>query len=243
MSKLKNLLSFFVSVESEEGAEAPAQAADPDPEVAAEAAAEEAVSRGASSAGESRRSVADLGVTAQSVSLDTSELAGSADIELGGLASFEEIYTRVDLPLAGDPGFHIFTVERLLQSKHIAGLSDRAKAAAIMVSMEANGVALADVITDAMKRDQALDAFQEALQEQLDELVADVEVTNESIQQEIEEYLEAKREEIAANKARLEGARVQFEAWSAAKAREEQRLYDAVAPLLESADTNPITRT
>lgn len=248
MSRLKSFFNYFVSVESDEG-EAPPQAADPDPEVAAEAAAavvearEQEAPPGRPSSAPVRRTVADLGVTEEAVTIDTTELAMSADLRVGGLASFNEIYERVDLPRGDDPGFHIFTVERLLQSRHIAGLSDRAKAAAIMVSMEANGVALKDVIADAMKRDQALDAFQEALQDQLDDLAAEVESNNEAIQAEIEEFLAMKREEIAENRARLENARVQFEEWSSAKAQEEQRLFNAVAPLLEPMEPNPITRT
>jgi hypothetical protein len=123
----------------------------------------------------------------------------------------------------------------------LAPLDAKAKAAALggFLKMNPGGpVPLSDVIQDAVRRDQALDRFEEFLRGKLSTREAEAERQNAALQAEIDELSRKNRETMEANRRALEAERANLESWRVQKQAEEHRLFEAIAPFV---DQNPIT--
>jgi hypothetical protein len=137
---------------------------------------------------------------------------------------FGEIYRAAGL---ADPahGFTAFKVLEILSASEFADLPPKAKAAALAAFLKMNPagpVPIADVIQDAVRRDQALDQFERFLRSKLEERGERIETENQTLQAQIDR-----------NRSALDGERRRLDAWLAAKRAEERRLADAVAPFVE----------
>lgn len=159
----------------------------------------------------------------------------------GELPGFEEIYRAAGIV---DPahGFTAFKVLEFLASPELAQLEGRARAATLATFLRMNpagAVSIADVLEDAVRRDQALDQFEQFLRSKLSQRAdgADREIAR--LEAELAETQKRLRAAIEAERSQLDAATVEFERWRATKRTEEQRLFDAVAPFVEA---NPITR-
>lgn len=236
-SKLKSIMNFFVTVEDAEGDEIPEEAGSEDADVAAQAARQRAEAGPVGQPADGKR-VADYVEDPYAGSLDEEMLASNTpDIE--GEATFDPIYAAAGLPVEADAAFTVFKVERLLNSEHLAGLGDRAKAASVLVALEANSIKLNTVIQDAVARDKALDNYDQMLRHDVKSLEASVEENNAAIEKQVEEFLQRKREEVAQNNRGLAEAKELYARWRMKKQAEEERLFAAVTPFV---DANPITR-
>jgi vacuolar-type H+-ATPase subunit I/STV1 len=100
-------------------------------------------------------------------------------------------------------------------------------------------VAISSVIQDAVRRDQALDKFEEFLRGKLTSAADALERENAKLQAEIDELARRHREAMAQNRRRLDAERARFDAWLERKRSEEARLHEAVAPFVEA---NPVSR-
>jgi hypothetical protein len=157
------------------------------------------------------------------------------------IPEFPEIYRAAGV---GEPahGFTAFKVLEILSSPDFADLPPKAKAAALggFLKMNPGGpVALSSVIQDAVRRDQALDKFEEFLRGKLAERAGSLERENAKLQAEIDELARRHRERMAENRRQLEAGRARFEGWLERKRAEEERLHQAVAPFVEE---NPVSR-
>lgn len=140
-----------------------------------------------------------------------------------------------------DHGFTAAKVHEILSSPDFAGLDGRAKAAALagFLKMVPGGpVPIADVIADAVRRDQALDKFEEFLRGKLRAEEEAVTRENARLQAEIDAIARRNQEAMAANRGKLDASLARFGEWQARKRLEERSLADAVAPFVES---NPVS--
>lgn len=175
--------------------------------------------------------------------LDEAALArtqGAGGSGASDVPDFPAIYSASGV---SDPphGFSAYKVLEMLSSSDFAALDARAKAAALAGFLKLNPsgpVPIADVIQDAVKRDQALDSFEEFLRKKLDARRAQLEKDNERLQAEIDELTKRNREAMEGNRRALEGEKERFATWQARKRIEERKLYDAVAPFVEA---NPVS--
>jgi hypothetical protein len=156
------------------------------------------------------------------------------------IPTFEEIYRTAGIsePLHG---FSAYKVLEILSSPDFAGLDGKAKAAALagFLKMNPSGpVPLADVIQDAVRRDQALDKFAELLQARLARRSQEVEGENARLQAEIDELARRHRERMEVNRRALEAEQEQLAQWLTRKRIEEHKLFEAVGPFVE---TNPVS--
>ena len=138
-------------------------------------------------------------------------------------------------------GFSALKVLEMLSSEHLASLEPKAKAAALLgfLQMHPNGpVPLRDVIEDAIRRDSALDAYEAALQARLKARSNEIERNMAQLQAEIDTLQRRNREAMDQGLADLEGQRQDLAQWQDRKRKEEQRLFEAVAPFVEA---NPVT--
>lgn len=138
-------------------------------------------------------------------------------------------------------GFSAYKVLEILSSSDFAGLDARAKAAALsgFLKMNPSGpVPIADVIRDAVARDQALDGFEQFLRKKLDARREQLEKENAALQAEIDELTRRSQQKMEANRRALEAERQRLADWQARKRIEERRLFDAVGPFVEQ---NPVS--
>lgn len=140
------------------------------------------------------------------------------------IPDFAEIYRAAGL---ADPahGFTAIKVLEILSAPEFSSLAPKAKAAALAGFLKMNPagpVPIADVIQDAVRRDQALDQFERFLRSQLAERTGHLDAENAALQAQIDR-----------NRAALDAERRRLEEWLAKKRAEERRLADAVAPFVE----------
>lgn len=169
--------------------------------------------------------------------LDTAKVAPAGP---GGGPSFEEVFRAAGIQ-APAHGFSAYKVLEIVSSPDLAALDAKSKAQALAAFLRMNPsgpVPIRDVISDAVRRDQALDKFEDFLRQKLQEKAAKAEQESARLQAEIDALLQQKREAQEKGKLALEEETRRFTEWQARKRIEERKLYDAVAPFVEE---NPIS--
>lgn len=157
-----------------------------------------------------------------------------------GIPDFAAIYKAAKIE---DPA-HGYTAQKVLEilsSPHLANLDSKAKAAALAGFLQMNPtgpVPISDVVQDAVRRDQALDKFEDFLRTKLKARTEQMEKENARLQAEIDELVRRNREKMDGNRRDLEKEEARLAQWQLTKKAEERRLFDAVSPFVES---NPIT--
>jgi hypothetical protein len=158
----------------------------------------------------------------------------------GGIPDFAAIYKAAKIQ---DPahGYTAHKVLEILSSAGFANLDSKAKAAALAGFLQMNPtgpVPITDVVQDAVRRDQALDKFEDFLRTKLKARTEQMEKENARLQAEIDEIVRRNREQMDANRRDLEKEEARLAQWQLNKKTEERRLFDAVSPFVEA---NPIT--
>jgi hypothetical protein len=168
------------------------------------------------------------------------ESSGNESSDGMEIPDFETIYRSAGIT---DPahGYSASKVQEILSSPEFAPLESRAKAAALsgFLKMNPTGpVPIADVIQDAVRRDQALDKFEEILRANLSRRAEQIESDNARLQAEIDELTRRNRELMEANRKTTEAEQEKLSLWLTRKRIEEHRLFEAIAPFVEE---NPIS--
>jgi hypothetical protein len=171
--------------------------------------------------------------------IDEAALKG-AKTGADSLPDFDSVYQAAGVKVPPH-GFSAYKVLEILSMSEFAALDIRAKAVALggFLKMNPTGpVPLADVIKDAVARDQALDGFEDFLRKKLDTRREELDKENAKLQAEIDEVTRRNQEHMEANRKTLEGEKERFGTWQARKRIEERKLFDAVAPFVEE---NPVS--
>ena len=138
-------------------------------------------------------------------------------------------------------GYTCYKVLEIFASPGFTALDTRAKAAALtgFLNMNPTGpVPITDVVQDAVKRDQALDRFEEFLKSKLAAKTEQIEKDNAALQAEIDEITRRNREKMDTHRIALETEEARLARWQVIKRAEERKLFDAVNPFVEA---NPIS--
>ena len=182
-----------------------------------------------------------LGTIPEPPAIDEKKLPPAADDEEGSnIPDFPAIYRAAGVV---DPahGYSAYKVLEIFASPGFAALDTRAKAAALtgFLNMNPSGpVPITDVVQDAVRRDQALDKFEEFLRNKLGGRSGQIDKENAQLQAEIDEVTRRNREKMEANRAAVEAEQARFTRWLSTKRAEERKLFDAVNPFVEQ---NPIS--
>jgi hypothetical protein len=152
---------------------------------------------------------------------------------------FSAVYAEAGV-VTPEHGYGIDKVAEMLQGKRLANLARELKATAVLAALEAAGVSPREVIQDAVRRDQALDAFEAAKARELQQQRAENEARVKSLQGEMEALLRKINAEIEKLRRQDADAALAFEKLQEKKRREEQRLFDVVSHFVEGAE-NPVT--
>jgi len=203
----KKWYSFFVTVDRETGA-----AASP--------------AEGQASAAQT---VADIAASVAAEPQFTTPIAGRA--------SFEEIYRAAEIQEPAH-GYTILKVASMLQSEHLRGLPGEVRRSSILVALDAAAVKLAEVIEDAVKRDRALDTYERLLEKNLEELEGRKMEENRRVEAEMEKLVAEYRARIQANSDEIAKEKERFYGWRLQKQQEEMKIAEAVSYFVSE---NPIT--
>src|SRR5262245_59851107 len=157
------------------------------------------------------------------------------------VADFSAVYGEAGIQLPPH-GYGVDKVGEMLESKRLASLNREVRAAAVMAALEAAGVAVRDVIQDAVQRDKALDAFEASKEREAREARQKNEARITSLQQELDALLQKINTEIESLKKASDDADKAFAALRDRKLKEEERLHGVVAHFIEGTD-NPVTKT
>jgi hypothetical protein len=151
--------------------------------------------------------------------------------------SFSQIYEAAEI--ATPPhGYTILKVSGMLQSEHLHGLPQEVKRSSILVALEAAGAKIDEVIQDAVRRDRALDSFENVLAKSRAAVESAKIDENRKIEAEMNKMLAEYRARIQANNEAVARENQRFAAWQAKKQAEERTIADAVSYFVSE---NPIT--
>ncbi len=181
-----------------------------------------------------------LGTIPEPPAIDERKLPPESADEGSDIPDFPAIYRAAGVV---DPphGYSAYKVLEIFGSPGFAALDTRAKAAALtgFLNMNPSGpVPITDVVQDAVRRDQALDKFEEFLRNKLGAHAGQIDKENAQLQAEIDEVTRRNREKMEANRAALDADQARFSRWLTTKRAEERKLFDAVNPFVEH---NPIS--
>ena len=155
------------------------------------------------------------------------------------IEDFGAVYAEAGVTLP-DHGYGVDKVGEMLQGKRLSSLAREVRATAVLAALEAAQVDVKDVISDAVRRDKAIDAFEAAKERELHALRAKNEERVRALRQEMEALLTKINAEIERLKAGSEAAEKAFAQLQIRKRREEERLHEVVANFVEASE-NPIT--
>jgi hypothetical protein len=222
---MKSLLNFFVSVEPGEdeprpGAETPAA---PEGSPAAAAARPAAGPR-----------VADLVAGEKPPTFERFDTEAGDDLSAKTL---EEIYAEAGL---GDSQCSVDELAKLLENPSLANHPMSVKVVAVNLALSAKGVGLDVPISDAVRRDRALDAFQSMLDQRARAAEERNAARIQQLTKEAEEYLKRKQQEMEALRAETAEAKRQTADFALRREAEEKRLAELISPFLEGKPS-PVT--
>ncbi|HAH07696.1 MAG TPA: hypothetical protein DCM05_14430 [Elusimicrobia bacterium] len=138
----------------------------------------------------------------------------------------EKVFEAARIPKPPQ-GFSIEKVGEMLANPKLAGLAPEARAAAVLVALEASGAALQGVIEDAVHKDRALDVFEKVQREHVESFRTQKEEENRKLLETVEK-----------NKRSVEERQLRLDAWLEKKAKKELELHAAVGHFTSQ---NPIT--
>lgn len=176
------------------------------------------------------------------VSFDEKAAAAAVDASGANPEDFplDKIYASAGITAPA----HGFTVDKLVEmmnAEEFVALEPATKATVIsglLRRLPGGAVEIDDIVADAARRDQALDAFESFLAERVRRTAAEVEASVAALQQEVDELTRKNGELMTASRQRLTEEQARFDRWLTRKRSEEQRLFDAVRPFVAS---NPVT--
>jgi hypothetical protein len=148
----------------------------------------------------------------------------------GKLAAFDEIYRKSNFKTTTGPAeYNILKVAEMAGSDQLHGLSATAKHSALMMALEAAGVAIEDILQDAMQRQRALEAYDAEQQRRLQEFESGKLKDNERLSAEMESIAAQYRSKIAVAVEEIERERGAYREWQERKLREERRIAEAAS--------------
>jgi hypothetical protein len=146
------------------------------------------------------------------------------------LSSFDEIYQRSALKAAtSTAAWDIFKVADMVNNGHLQGLSPAAKHSALMMALEAAGVAVEDMLHDAVQRQRVLNEYEDGRRKRLEDLQAAKQLEKERLSAAMEAMCAEYRMRIADTEQDVERERGLFREWQERKEKEHRRISEAAS--------------
>jgi hypothetical protein len=159
-------------------------------------------------------------------------------ISLPALLTIQQIYTHAGLD-SKEGELDIYRIEQMLADPEMADLELSIRARTVRMTIKTMGKELHDILLDAGRRDQALDAYAQWLADAVSKVEQQVETQNAKLRQEIEEFIAAKNAQIESNLQAAQQARAAKQTFDVQMAAEEERLFAIAAPFVAPGE-NPV---
>ena len=156
------------------------------------------------------------------------------------LLSYEDIYRAAGI-IAPGAGYDIHKVVDMLNSKRIRDLSNDVKRASVLMALDAAGIAVNDLLTDATRRQNALNSYEAAQRKQLEDFEAQKAQENSRIEQEIERIRVHYAERIQKNLDLVAKERESLRNWQGAMQHESQQIAEVIELCGKPAAASPNT--
>jgi len=161
---------------------------------------------------------------------DLPRTESSPDSGASRLLNFDDIYRRSTFKSNNKMAeWNILKIADMLNSEHLRGLSPAAKHSALMMALEAGGVAVEDMLQDAVQRQRVLNEFEESQLRRLQEIEALKQRENERLNGEMESLCSKYRSRIATAVEEIEREHQSFRDWQERKEREQRRIAEAAS--------------
>jgi len=146
------------------------------------------------------------------------------------LPSFDDIYRKSPCKSATTTAeYTILKVADMVNSDDLHGLSPAARHSALMMALKAAGIAVEDMLQDAVQRQRVLNETEEAQLHRLQEFESLKMRENERLSNEMESICSQYRTRIAAGVEEIERERESLRDWQERKAREQRRIAEAAS--------------
>ena len=146
------------------------------------------------------------------------------------LSTFEEIYHRSTFKAStSTAAWDILKVSDMIASEHLHGLSPAGKHSALLMALEAAGVAVEDMLQDAVQRQRVLNEYEDGQRRRLEEFERVKLTENERLSEEMEGICSQYRVRIAGAVQEIERERLTFREWQERKEREQRRISEAAS--------------
>ncbi len=146
------------------------------------------------------------------------------------LSAFEDIYRKSSFKTpTSTAAWDILKVADMLNSEHLHGLSAAGKHSALLMALEAAGVAVEDMLQDAVQRQRVLNEYEEGQRSRLEEFEKTKLRENDRLSEEMEGICAQFRMRIASGVQEIERERAIFREWQENKDREQRRISEAAS--------------
>lgn len=143
------------------------------------------------------------------------------------LLSYEDIYHAAGI-MNPQSGYGIRKVVEMLNSERIRDLSKDIQRASVLMALDAAGASVDDLLQDATRRQQALNAYEEGQRKQLEEFEARKARENGQIEAEMQRITSHYAERIQQNKEEVTKHKEALHNWEAAKQSESERINEVI---------------
>jgi hypothetical protein len=151
------------------------------------------------------------------------------------LSSFDEIYRKSAFKAATSTAeWDILKVADMVNNEHLHGLSPAAKHSALMMALEAAGVAVEDMLQDAVQRQRVLNEYEDRQRKRLEDYEIGKQQEKDRLTAEMDAICAQYRMRIAGDDEEIERERSSFREWHDRKEREQRRISEAASACVSS---------
>ncbi len=143
------------------------------------------------------------------------------------LLSYEDIYRAAGIMSPGS-GYDIHKVVDMLNSERIRDLSKDVKRASVLMALDAAGISADDMLIEATRRQNALNAYEAAQRKQLEDFEALKAQENARIEEEMEKIRAHYAERVQKNLDQVAKEKDALRNWQGAMQHESQRITDVI---------------
>lgn len=166
-------------------------------------------------------------ITEASVNKPTTHTPESASAQRGDLLAYEDIYRAAGI-LSPGSGYGIHKVVEMLNSERIRELSNDIKRASVLMALDAAGISVDDMLTDATRRQNALNSYETAQKKQLEDFEARKAQENARIEEEIEKIRAHYSQRVQNNLDQVTKEKDALRNWQNAMQSESQRIAEVI---------------
>jgi len=145
----------------------------------------------------------------------------------GALLGYDDIYRAAGIMSAGS-GYGMHKVVDMLNNERIRDLTNDAKRASVLMALDAAGISADELLTDATRRQNALNSYESAQSKQLEDFEARKTKENARIEEEMDKIRAHYAQRVQANLDQVAKEKEALRNWQIAMQHETQRIAEVI---------------